>query len=112
MAQAETEIRMCDTAVTLAFSVLGKRWNGMIVSTLGGGAATFMVLRRGVSGISDAVLSDRLAELAQVGLVARTVDVGPPVTVSYSLTSSGEELLPILSQLGQWAATNLELPAH
>lgn len=103
---------MCDAAVTLAFGVLGKRWNGMIISTLGAGATTFVALRRAVPGISDTVLSDRLAELAQAGLVSRTVDAGPPVTVSYALTASGEHLLPILSQLGQWASANLEVPEH
>ena len=108
----EHEVQMCDAAVTLAFSVLGKRWNGMIVSTLGGGPSTFVALRRAVAGISDTVLSDRLAELTQAGLVDRAVDAGPPVTVSYSLTASGNGLLPILSQLGQWASANLEVPAH
>lgn len=112
MAEAETELHVCDAAVTLAFSVLGKRWNGMIVSTLGGGPSTFVGLRRAVVGISDTVLSDRLAELAQARLVDRTVDAGPPVTVSYALTASGEGLLPILGQLGQWASANLEVPAH
>jgi DNA-binding HxlR family transcriptional regulator len=92
--------------------VLGKRWNGMIVSTLGGGPSTFVALRRAVAGISDTVLSDRLAELADAGLVARTVDAGPPVTVSYALTSSGEGLLPILDDLGRWASANLAERAH
>lgn len=108
MAEIEEELHVCDAAVTLAFSVLGKRWNGMIISSLGGGPSTFVALRRAVSGISDTVLSDRLAELAEAGLVARTVDPGPPVTVSYALTVSGEGLLPILEQLGQWASANLE----
>jgi DNA-binding HxlR family transcriptional regulator len=77
-----------------------------------GTASTFVALRRAVAGISDTVLSDRLAELTQAGLVDRAVDAGPPVTVSYSLTASGNGLLPILSQLGQWASANLELPAR
>lgn len=110
MAEIEDELHVCDAAVTLAFSVLGKRWNGMIVSSLGGGPSTFVALRRAVAGISDTVLSDRLAELAQSGLVARTVDAGPPITVSYALTASGQGLLPILSQLGTWASLNLERP--
>ena len=109
MPEVEEELHVCDAAVTLAFSVLGKRWNGMIVSSLGGGPSTFVSLRRGVAGISDTVLSDRLAELAETGLVARTVDAGPPVTVSYALTASGEGLLPILDQLGTWASENLEI---
>ncbi|MGB3731995.1 winged helix-turn-helix transcriptional regulator [Microbacterium sp.] len=112
MADADQEIQLCDAAVTLAFSVLGKRWNGMIVSSLGAGPASFVSLRRAVSGISDTVLSDRLTELAQTGLVSRSVDAGPPIAVSYSLTGSGRRLLPILGQLGEWASANLELPAH
>jgi DNA-binding HxlR family transcriptional regulator len=110
MPETELGIHVCDAAVTLAFSVLGKRWNGMIVSVLGERADSFAGLRRSVIGISDTVLSDRLTELARAGLVARTVDSGPPVAVSYALTESGRGLLPILDQLGQWAAANLASP--
>lgn len=109
MAEIDEERHVCDAAVTLAFSVLGKRWNGMIVSSLGGGPSTFVSLRRAVVGISDTVLSDRLAELAEAGLVSRAVDAGPPVAVSYALTDSGRGLLPILDQLGTWASENLEI---
>ena len=98
---------VCDAAVTLAFTVLGKRWNGMILSSLGAGATSFVGLRRAVAGISDAVLSDRLTELSDAGLVVRTVDPGPPVAVEYSLTDRGERLLPILDDLGRWASDNL-----
>jgi DNA-binding HxlR family transcriptional regulator len=97
----------CDAAVTLAFSVLGKRWNGMILSALGSGASSFVGLRRAVTGISDAVLSDRLAELAGAGLAIRSVDPGPPVAVSYELTDAGRRVLPVLDQLGAWARENL-----
>ena len=112
MAGTDEGVQICDAAVTLAFSVLGKRWNGMIVATLGTEAASFAALRRSVSGISDTVLSDRLTELAQAGLVARTVETGPPVSVSYELTESGRGLLPILDQLGRWASANLGAAAH
>jgi DNA-binding HxlR family transcriptional regulator len=108
MADIDEDRIACDAAVTLAFSVLGKRWNGMIVSALGTSAATFVGLRRAVPGISDAVLSDRLAELAHAGIVVRSVDPGPPVGVSYRLSGAGERLLPILDQLGAWASENLE----
>lgn len=97
----------CDAAVSLAFSILGKRWNGMIVDTLGSGPLSFVTLRRAVTGISDAVLSDRLSELAEADLVAREVEPGPPISVSYRLTPRGESLIPVLEQLGQWASANL-----
>lgn len=104
------EAQQCDAAVTLAFSILGKRWNGMIIDALSGGDLSFVALRRAVGGISDAVLSDRLSELAEAGLVVREVAPGPPVAVSYHLAESGRQLVPVLAQLGEWARGNL-LPA-
>ncbi|MDN4641086.1 helix-turn-helix domain-containing protein [Agreia sp. PsM10] len=109
---ASIDLHTCDAAVSLAFSILGKRWNGMILSTLGSGALSFAALKRGVPGISDAMLSDRLTGLAEVRLLTRSVDAGPPVAVTYALTPQGEQLLPLLEQLGQWAAANLERPAE
>jgi len=110
-AAASIDLHTCDAAVSLAFSILGKRWNGMILSTLGPGALSFAALKRGVPGISDAMLSDRLTGLAEVRLLTRSVDAGPPVAVTYALTPQGEQLLPLLEQLGRWAAANLERPA-
>ena len=103
--------KACDATVTLAFSILGKRWNGMIVDVLGGGPLSFVALRRAVPGISDAMLSDRLTELADANLLSRHVDPGPPVTVAYALTEGGEQLIPVLAQLGQWASANLTVAA-
>lgn len=97
----------CDQTITLAFSVLGKRWNGMILGVLSSGGLSFSGVRRAVPGISDAVLSDRLVELTETGLVSRTVDEGPPLAVEYSLTEAGGNLVPILGQLGKWASENL-----
>ena len=107
MDAGEQSVPACDAAITLAFSILGKRWNGVIVDTLGDGALTFVALRRAVTGISDAVLSDRLSELADAELVVREVDPGPPVSVSYALTARGQSLVPLLGMLGQWASENL-----
>jgi DNA-binding HxlR family transcriptional regulator len=102
----------CDAAITLAFSVLGKRWNGMILDALGDGATSFVAVRRAVTGISDAVLSERLTGLAESGLVVRDVDPGPPVAVSYRLSDAGTHLLPVLAQLGEWAQEHLAVAAH
>lgn len=112
MAEDGVQTQQCDAAITLAFSILGKRWNGMIVAVLGSGPLSFVAARRAVTGISDAVLSDRLAELADAGLVTRHVDPGPPVAVTYALTPSGEQLLPLLEELGRWALGNLVDVAH
>lgn len=101
------EPRACDGALSRAFGFLGKRWNGVLLGTLGNGPAGFSELRRAVVGISDSVLSERLAELTKAGLISRTVEAGPPVAVQYALTASGEALVPALDKLTEWAAENL-----
>jgi DNA-binding HxlR family transcriptional regulator len=98
---------MCAQGLARAFDFLGKRWNGVILGTLMGGPATFSELSRAVEGISDSVLSERLTELAVAGLVVRTVAGGRPVSVTYTLSPSGEALTPALQELTKWAAQNL-----
>jgi DNA-binding HxlR family transcriptional regulator len=66
-------------------------------------------LKRAVTGISDSVLSERLAELVRAALVQRTVSEGPPVSVGYRLSPAGEALLPALIELTSWAANNLPI---
>ena len=84
----------------------------MILDALSNGPLSFVVLRRAVTGISDAVLSDRLSELTEASLVSREVDPGPPVAVAYALTPQGENLIPVLQQLGDWARDNLVVTAR
>jgi DNA-binding HxlR family transcriptional regulator len=98
-----------DATLTRAFDLLGKRWTGVLLATLRGGVVGFRVLSRAIPGISDSVLSDRLSELSDAGLIVRTVKDGPPVSVSYTLTEAGQALLPALEQIGRWA--DLHLPA-
>jgi DNA-binding HxlR family transcriptional regulator len=97
----------CDAALIRAFTFLGKRWSGIILAALSDRPVGFAELARWVEGISDSVLSDRLTELQQAGLVARCVDSGPPVAVSYSLSNSGAALIPTLRALSAWAEANL-----
>lgn len=97
----------CDAALVAAFGLLGKRWNGLILGMLTPDGAGFAELRRSVGAITDSVLAGRLSELAQAGLVERTVTDTRPPGVSYRLTEAGTALKPILSQLAGWASENL-----
>jgi DNA-binding HxlR family transcriptional regulator len=96
-----------DAALARAFEFLGKRWNGVILGSLSAGPGGFRELARAIDGISDSVLSDRLSDLAAAGLIARTVDDGPPLAVSYALTDVGEALIPALGQISLWAQEHL-----
>lgn len=101
------ECKRVDDGITRVFQVLGKRWNGPILAVLMGQPTHFANLRRAVPGISERMLSDRLAELGAAGLVVREVDEGPPLRVSYRLTASGAALEPSLRELGEWAKEHL-----
>src|ERR671916_3450600 len=90
-----------------AFRFLGKRWNAVVLGHLSAGPAGFRELSRAIDGISDSVLSDRLADLAEGGLITRTVNEGPPVAVSYRLTDRGRALMPALEQIAFWAREHL-----
>lgn len=96
-----------DTQLTRAFVVLGKRWTGVVVGCLAVGPAGFRELSRAIDGVSDSVLSDRLSDLTGMGLIVRTVDEGPPISVSYQLTDHGRALVPVLRQLSSWAFEHL-----
>jgi DNA-binding HxlR family transcriptional regulator len=98
-----------DAALVRAFDLLGKRWTGVVLGTLSGGPAGFRALARAVDGISDSMLSDRLSELCNAGLVTRTVTEGPPLSVAYALTDAGRALLPALGQITRWAEEHLPL---
>ncbi len=97
----------CSDGIRRAFDFLGKRWNGVILGTLSIGPMGFADLRRGVGTITDSVLSDRLNELVRAGLVQRTVTDSRPPGVTYRLSAGGQELLPVLDELGSWAARHL-----
>jgi DNA-binding HxlR family transcriptional regulator len=94
-------------ALTPVFTLLGKRWSGLIIGTLLSRPARFAEICRQVPGVSERMLSGRLNELVGAGLVERRVIEGPPVGVEYRLTACGEALRPALNELGRWATEHL-----
>lgn len=86
-----------------AIELIGKRWTGAIVCALTERPLRYGELAKAVPGLSDRLLSQRLRELEEEGLVERLVEAGAPVRVTYSLTEKGAELRPAISELRQWA---------
>lgn len=83
--------------------LIGRRWAGAILYALTDGPLHFAELKDAVPGMSDRLLSHRLKELEQSGLVTREVQAGNRVRVSYELTSKGHSLEPVIGELREWA---------
>jgi DNA-binding HxlR family transcriptional regulator len=90
--------------IARALDVVGDRWALLVVRELIFGPKRFVQLRDGLQGISPNVLSQRLRELEDTGLVRRDV-LDPPASVAiYELTDRGRALEPVLLELGRWGS--------
>jgi DNA-binding HxlR family transcriptional regulator len=87
-----------------ALDLVGERWALLVVRELLLGPKRFTELRRGLPNASPNILSERLRELEQGGVVHRR-KLPPPAAVQvYELTEWGVELEPIVTRLGAWGA--------
>ena len=92
--------------VSMASEVLCSRWTTLVVRELLCGSTRFSDLRRGLPKMSPALLSKRLKELQQAGVIAALRR--PNGSVEYHLSEAGEELRPLIMGLGNWAQRWME----
>ena len=88
--------------VAMAAEILCTRWTIVLLRELMAGSTRFNELRRGVPRMSPALLSQRLKELEQAGLIVRRPVRGEPGTLDYRLTEAGNELKPLIEAFGRW----------
>ena len=90
--------------ISRALDRIGERWALMIVRELLLGPKRFTDLRTGLPPASPNVLSQRLRELEQAGVVRRRTLAPPAGSRVYELTEWGLELEPVITALGRWGA--------
>jgi len=83
--------------IVRAVEVLGERWTLLIVRDMLNGASRFNEIARGLPGLSRALLSRRLRQLRNVGLVTHSNE-------GYLLTQAGEDLRGLVFGLADWGA--------
>jgi len=88
-----------------ASELIGRRWTGAIIFVLLGSTCRFATLRDAIPDITDRMLSERLQELEQEGLVERTVVPETPVRVEYALSKKGRALRPAIEAIADWSHT-------
>ena len=97
----------CGTAHGL--ELIGDRWALLVLRELMLGARRFSQLRADLPGLSANVLTQRLIELEERGLVRRRTLAPPASAQVYEATAWGLEVEPVIQALGRWAARS---PQH
>jgi DNA-binding HxlR family transcriptional regulator len=95
-----------------ALDLVGERWALLVVRELLLGPKRFTDLRVGLPHASPNILSERLRELEQAGVVHRRKLPPPAASQVYELTPWGEELEPVVTALGAWGARSPVPPEH
>src|SRR5712691_11705419 len=94
-----------------ASELIGRRWTGAIIFVLIKSRCRFATLRDAIPDITDRMLSERLQELEEEGIVERTVVPDTPVRVEYALTKKGRALTSAFDAIGSWAEKWVEAEA-
>jgi len=85
---------------------VGQRWVSVVLIAGYVGARRFSEYRRLASGISDRLLTLRLRQLEERGLIERTVVPSTPVQITYAPTRSGRALVEALEPLFSWGVVH------
>ena len=88
-----------------ASELIGRRWTGAIIFVMLRRRCRFATLRQAIPAITDRMLSERLRELEQEGIVVRLVVAETPVRVEYTLTRKGRALGKAIGAITDWAHT-------
>jgi DNA-binding HxlR family transcriptional regulator len=94
--------------VAMAAEILCTRWTVVLLREMIAGSTRFNDLRRGVPRMSPALLSQRLKELEQTGIIARVRAVSDPSVFEYRLTRAGRDLQPLIESFGTWGQRWIE----
>jgi DNA-binding HxlR family transcriptional regulator len=87
-------LKSCPIETT--FKIIGKRWTVLIIREMLRGTTQFNRFLENIEGITPKVLTQRLRELQQFGIVRRRIVSDYPIRVEYELTDLGKEFEPVL----------------
>ncbi|MEQ8824849.1 MAG: helix-turn-helix domain-containing protein [Filomicrobium sp.] len=103
----KTAVEACDQpcAIERGMRILGGKWTGSILWHLKDEPVRFNDLSRMIGGASKKMITERLRQLEDYGLVERRVLQTSPVAVEYEITQLGRTALDCLDALRQWSET-------
>ncbi len=86
-----------------AVELIGRRWSGAVLRAVLSGVVRFSDLAASVPGLSDRMLSERLKELEEEGILVRDVIPETPVRIEYRPTQKGRDLAVVVQAISDWA---------
>lgn len=98
-----------DCGIVVAMKVFGAKWKPCIIDAISRGVKRPSELHREITTTSARVIDMQLSELVEYGIVSKKIYAGFPLCVEYSLTETGETIVPILMQLNAWGLKNKDL---
>jgi DNA-binding HxlR family transcriptional regulator len=93
--------------VSKACEVLEPRWTLLLLCEMWAGSTRFNEIRRGVPGMSPTLMSRRLRQMEERGLIVRSENAATG-DITYRTTKIANELEPIVNSLGHWAHRNID----
>mgnify|MGYP001015600747 CR=1 FL=1 len=98
----KNQVKKAHCAVDYAFQRIGGKYKGRILWVLREEVLRYGELKRAVIGITPKMLTQTLKELEADELIIRKVYLEVPPKVEYSLTKTGNELIPFIRQMRSW----------
>ena len=95
-----------DCPIQIALSYLGKKWSFHIINSLFLDKHHFHEILDSYTDLSAKVLSERLKELEENGLIIKKVTPSTPVVIEYFLTKKGKSLNRVIYEIGVFASTH------
>ena len=96
------ELPACPVETTLM--LIGDKWKVLILRDLMDGTKRFGELKKSIGTVSQKVLTARLRDMEEEGLLTRKVYAEVPPRVEYTLTETGYSLKPVLDAMWAWGA--------
>jgi DNA-binding HxlR family transcriptional regulator len=85
-----------------AMEIVGNKWTALILRDLASGPKRFSQLEKSVGSINPRTLSQRLDDLEVHSIITKKSFAEVPPRIEYTLTSKGQDLMPILQHMATW----------
>lgn len=101
---SKTTSEACNCPIYKNMTALCKKWTLHILRIISDSPSVrFSDVKEGIPDINSRILSERLSELEEEGMIERKVEQTKPITIEYSITEKGEDFKVVLNAFCTWA---------